>query len=412
MIKEYFFKNLGLISKLFILFWFIFQIILIIVYWDAPQYSDAFTYQNLAFQCYNSGQWYPTYHNIISDNYIFNPCYVNFLILQLKVFGTLLYNPIFNLILNIILLFSVRSIVLKLVNKDASRIAVILFCCIYSNIIVVIPTMSDLLFAVFLFGGLSLLGSSYLLLFISAFLIILADYTRPILFIFLPAIIMYMFLKKERVFKIASYIAFLAFSYFVVNAFVVQNTAAKDMKGTTGGVNLIMGANDYINGTYNDQVFRKGEVGYVPTGKYDVYQKDSIWREEAIEWIIDNKIKYIAYAPVKLARLWWSDNYVHLVLKNRHEQNSASLYPLFCILGGSVGYYICVILGLCALYYLRRRLCGYWGIFLIPIILASGMHACLYGGMRYHYPYIPIIILYASIGVLYFRNKNLDFLPR
>lgn len=44
--------------------------------------------------------------------------------------------------------------------------------------------------------------------------------------------------------------------------------------------------------------------------------------------------------------------------------------------------------------------------------LACGMHCVLYGGMRYHYSYVPIMILYATIGLMSFKDKKLLFLTK
>ena len=55
--------------------------------------------------------------------------------------------------------------------------------------------------------------------------------------------------------------------YFVfstgLSLIVSSNTAAKDASGSTLGINLIMGANDHMNGTVNDEVFKKGDIGYI-----------------------------------------------------------------------------------------------------------------------------------------------------
>ena len=67
---------------------------------------------------------------------------------------------------------------------------------------------------------------------------------------------------------------------------------------------------------------------------------------------------------------------------------------------------------LIGLWKLRKKIWGYWGVFLLPIILACGMHCVLYGGMRYHYPYVPIMILYATIGLMSFKDKKLLFLTK
>ena len=36
---------------------------------------------------------------------------------------------------------------------------------------------------------------------------------------------------------------------------------------TTSGINLIIGANDDINGTYTNKVFQKGKIGYIENKK-------------------------------------------------------------------------------------------------------------------------------------------------
>ena len=72
----------------------------------------------------------------------------------------------------------------------------------------------------------------------------------------------------------------------------------------------------------------------------------------------------------------------------------------------SLVYYVVMVLFALALWKLRRRLLGYWGIFLIPVVLGSAMHMVLYGAPRYHYPYMPIVIMYASMAALMLEKKT------
>lgn len=119
-----------------------------------------------------------------------------------------------------------------------------------------------------------------------------------------------------------------------------------------------------------------------------------------------------------MARLWWGDNYMDLPLNNVATSNT-SLYSklelckrAFRIVGFSLFYYITFFLMLVGLWKLRKKIWGYWGVFVLPIILACGMHCVLYGGMRYHYSYVPIMILYATIGLMSFKDKKLLFLTK
>lgn len=397
------------------LLWLVVQILMVVLYWGKPQYSDAHSYISLASQCYNSGGWYPTDIQIDNDSYLFNPGYVNFLIVELKLFGSFLYHGIIGILLNGLLLLSIRSVIKNLLNSEAADYATILFCIMFSNMIAPVPVMSDLFFTCLLFASLALIRKNNWWLALSALIMCCANYTRPLLCVFALAILLYMLMQHFGWKRIAIYcVSYVVFSC-ALNAVVSHNTAAKDASGSTLGINLIMGANDSMNGTVNNVVFEEGNIGYVAENT-NVYQKDSIWRNHAISWIVEHPVKYVSYIPVKLARLWWADNYMDLPLNNLNTSDTSKYSKVELakrvgrILLLSLGYYISVVLMFLGLWRIRKRLLGYWGIFFIPIILACGMHSILYGGMRYHYSYIPIIILYATTGIMSIKDKELTFL--
>ena len=414
---DFLFKKRKLVMRLSFVLWLLVQVFLVVKYWNLPQYSDAKLYMDSAMECYMGGQWYPNIHQLNSQQYLFNPGFINFLILELKVFGTLMYHGIIGIVINLFLLASVRKIIKELVNDEASDYATILYCLMYSNMISSIPVMSDLFFTCLLFGSLALLRPKYIWLVLSSMIMCYANYTRPLLVIFVASILFYMYLKKFGWKRIVVY----CISYFVfstgLSLIISSNTAAKDASGSTLGINLIMGANDHMNGTVNDEVFKKGDIGYIEKNT-NVYQKDSIWRSHAIKWIAQHPVKYVSYVPIKMARLWWGDNYMDLPLNNVATSNT-SLYSklelckrAFRIVGFSLFYYITFFLMLVGLWKLRKNIWGYWGVFVLPIILACGMHCVLYGGMRYHYSYVPIMILYATIGLMSFKDKKLLFLAK
>lgn len=245
----------------------------------------------------HGGQWYPNIHQLNSQQYLFNPGFINFLILELNVFGTFMYHGIIGIGLNLILLASVRKIIEELVNDEASDYATILYCLMYSNMISSIPVMSDLFFTCLLFGSLALLRPKYIWLVLSSMIMCYANYTRPLLVIFVASILFYMYFKNFGWKRIMVY----CISYFVfstgLSLIISSNTAAKDASGSTLGVNLIMGANDHMNGTVNDEVFKKGDIGYIEKNA-NVYQKDSIWKSHAIQWIAQHPIKLLNMYPM------------------------------------------------------------------------------------------------------------------
>lgn len=122
---DFLYNNRKLIMRLSFVLWLVVQVFLVIKYWNLPQYSDAKLYMDSAMECYMGGQWYPNIHQLNSQQYLFNPGFINFLILELKVFGTFMYHGIIGIVINLILLVSVRKIIKELVNDEASDYATI-----------------------------------------------------------------------------------------------------------------------------------------------------------------------------------------------------------------------------------------------------------------------------------------------
>ena len=74
-------RIINIISTAVFFIWIAAQILINIHYLDATQYSDAGIYQRLASECYLADTWYPTATQLTAEPYVFNPGYVNFLIL-------------------------------------------------------------------------------------------------------------------------------------------------------------------------------------------------------------------------------------------------------------------------------------------------------------------------------------------
>ena len=409
-----YFKRIETYTLLSILFWIALQMYFIYIYWGVPQYSDAETYTHEALKCYLQGEWYPNAEQVQNSQYIFNPGYINYLILQLNIFGSLAYNSILGLFLNIILLCSIFTIIKRIVNIEAAYWGIILFCVMSTNIVSPVLIMSDLLFTTLLFMSFALIRKTNLCLIIAAFFLCLSNYVRPVMAIFaLPLLLVFFFNKYKLIHYLYFAGSFIVF-YLILNVGVVKFTSARNQEGTTLGVNLIMAANEDANGAYNDIVFEKGKIGYLEK-KYNVYEKDSVWKSRSINWIKNNPIKYIKPIPFKILYLWGGDSYVFTTLddnQREYTKEESRFSGLTKSIFLSLGYYLCLLLSFVGVWKLGRKIYGYWGIFLLPIILATGMHCILYSAMRYHYSYVPILIFYAVIGILSIKYKNINFLKR
>lgn len=400
--------HLPLIALIFIGIWLLSQIVFIGIYWDAPQYSDASNFQKWALDCYQKGCWYPRTEQFQSEPYICYAGYINFLIAYLHIFDTFKFVPIINLLLNSLQLFALYHISKKICNPTIAHYFVILYCILFSNISIVVPTTSDLFFTTFLFCSIALIREKHLFLLLSGLLIAYANYIRPFIILFLLPIFFYVLYHKFNWKYYISYFCGIGIMTLLLILFNYRINGTTNIVATTSGINLIIGANDDINGTYTNKVFQKGKIGYIENpSEYNVFQKDSIYMSRSIDWIKENPGKYILYTPVKMARLWWADSYSHLFLEDNKTEKS-NISHITDIIVHSIGYYIVLILFCIGIFKLGRQIWGYWGIFLIPVIAGCFMHIITYGGMRYHYPFMPIIIFYAAIGISLLLKDNIS----
>ncbi len=382
------FFTLKAVAAAVVFLWFVAQIVAVALYWDLPAYSDSATYRQLALESSAAG-WYPLERHLFSENYIFNPGYVNFLILYLKIFGTFSGIGVVNICLNCVLLWAVYDITARLASRKASYLAVIFFCILPSNILVAAVTMSDLFFAALIYAAISLFRRNPWAILVAGLLTGMANYVRPIALLFVVSMFLYAIVRKYRPADLVLFLAAMLAVTALVGAVNSRMTGETFVSGSTAGVNLIMGANPDADGSYNDAVFTPGHIGYIGQDGCSVFRKDSIWKSRAVEWIKENPAEYAGRAPVKLARLWLGDSYHDLVLSPQRWPS-----PLKALT--SLPYYIICAMAFVGLWRRRRGIFGVWGIYLLPVLGASAMHMLLYGGMRYHYPFMPVVILFAT----------------
>ena len=125
-------EKLKTVTLTIVLIFIAVHIFLLIFYFGNPQHSDQVVHMNVANKAFSEGTWYPTASNLY-DNFIVAPGLINFLILQLKLFGTMNYNGVFQLLMNLTMLFEVYYIAKHFFSKVVGYIATIIYCLIYSN---------------------------------------------------------------------------------------------------------------------------------------------------------------------------------------------------------------------------------------------------------------------------------------
>lgn len=371
--------------------WLVLQFVVAFIYTGAPQYSDAASYLAYAQKAAYTGGWYPSQSQLMNEMHIFNPGYVNFLRILVHI-GLVWAVPFINILFNAALSLAVFGIVRKLCNTSTAQIALIFFCLLPSNLMVVACRMSDLPFAALLYISIYLFQDKrYALLIIAGVLMAVANYIRPTTIIFIVPMLIYAFVKRYRIWTYLAFGLAMLCTMGAVYQFNKSNCGTGFVAASTGGVNLIQGANDNMDGSYNDKVFAPGMPGDTTGRNMDVFEKDSLWKAEAVKWIKANPVKYVIYIPIKISRLWIADYYHDLVLT---PGGISTLYKIAL----SIPYYLIICLAMVGIYLKRKKLWGIFGLTLIPLLGICAMHGLLYGAMRYHYPAIPILIMFAAIA--------------
>lgn len=128
---------------------------------------------------------------------------------------------------------------------------------------------------------------------------------------------------------------------------------------------------------------------------------------EAVSWIAGHPADYIALMPEKVFRLWCSDDYSDMSLDPKYipGDKSGRTAMIVRIVSRSAVYYAVLVLSLFGMFAFGRHLWGVSGLPLIPLVGACCIHALMYGAVRYHYPYVPILIFYASVGLIFLVGK-------
>lgn len=228
--------------------WIVAQIVLIFVFFNAGQRSDQGAYIRMATECFANGEWYPNETTLYSS-YIWAPGFINFLILQLKLFGTVKVNFFINLLMNVGIAANVFYIAKRLFSERVAYWSVILFCLMYSNLFAVLPAGTEIPFLFLSISAFSLCingkGINFLL---AGVLLVMADWIRPLAMIFLLVIVVYMVISKMSWKKyVLFFVPYIAIA-LCLSCWTQSETGYFGYKSTTSGVNLIMTANDKAYG--------------------------------------------------------------------------------------------------------------------------------------------------------------------
>ncbi len=287
--------------------------LILVIFWSLPYSSDSLYYYGLAQTCITHHSFYPARIQLYED-YISAPLYINLLIIILSVYNSPVAIGILNIILNTLQLFLLYKITCKLFGRDKAATTVLLYIFYLNTLGMVLMNFTE-----FFFGTL-ILSSIYFYLkgeiksyFFSGIFAAASIAVRPLGWALLAAyLIMFVYRLSKKaehhyriVFLIGGFLIFLIsyglFTYSYFGRFVFTST--------NGPVNLLIGANDGATGAFNSKVFENGNAGYIPENpKLTYVEKDNFWMHQAVKWIKEHPVKWVALLPAKFVYMFaWDD---------------------------------------------------------------------------------------------------------
>jgi preprotein translocase subunit SecG len=390
--------------------WCLLQLVILVVYFNHELVPDSAKYISDALQSLTTGTPYPSQKNLY-DTYIFAPGFVAYLTIIIRLFGTYKAAMIINLLMNIGIVWGVYYITRRFFDKSTALISVILYCLLFSNLFVPLHIITEV---PYLF--LCLLGFIFTLQDKPAYLIAggvayaLAYTMRPLVLAFLIASLVYLFIHKRKLvyyFCLLFVYGLLLFAYSQYNK---SNCGYGIVSSTTGGYNLIMTANDGATTIANFSIYQQpGQPGYIPNAACVPFAvKDSIWKARSVVWIRHHPVRYASLVAKRVPRLYSADCWplssvfaINTMSNALQSANQTKALRERRIVQGieSITYYLVMLFFLLALYEERRNIFSDKGTILLIVLLGTG-GTCLFPvELRYHYPYLFAITIWAAAWV-------------
>ncbi len=413
--------NLKYYSFFLLIISIIIQFILVINY-SGDQISDQAVYLDLAKQTSSTNSFYPSTNDIYS-NFIFAPGYVNYLSIILKLFHTEKAILIINIILLLLINFEIFYLAKKYFSSKVAFISLILSCFYSTYYGIILYTSTELLFTSLSIGAICLFTKEklYNIIFAGIFLG-LANWVRPFLPVYLIIILLItIFVVNRKIVRISIFSLSLFITILTIGLATQRSSSFFLYQSSTGGVNLIMGASDMADGSYNSSILQKGNAGYIQNeDKVTFKVRDAQLKKIAFNWIVNNPIKYLKLVPKKIFYMYAHDFHALAPLSGDMTYNAGSrsniistlknfpnlIFIQWIMIYNQLFYFLIIILSFIG-FFRMIKLKNKIGIILgLVWVLGTGLTIVTVGGSRYHFPYMPILILLASVTICCFFDKR------
>lgn len=395
--------------------WIIIQVVLIILAWEHAMTPDEKVYTARALFAYNNNVLYPSLHNLY-DMYTHAPGVVNLFVLVYALFGS--FKPIMfvNILMNIVILYNIFYIAKTFFSNKVGYIAVIIYCTIVSTWFVPLHYLSDHpAYFLFITGFCLTLQKKWYWITLGGICYALSYTIRPTVLAYLVTSIVFLFISKRSwkyyLYLLIPYVGILygIGKYFENEIGIYTNTSH------ITGYGMAHSANDETWAGPNMGFFHPGNSAYIENAdKLTFAEKDSIWKEKAIQWVKNNPKRYAILAPQRFFRSYalddWSTNDIFTVdaygkaIKSENPSRALIILRVkqFII---SIPYYIMLLLFVYSLYINRKDIFTKKGVILLISLFYTGTTFFLLAEHRTHYAFIFPLIIWAAYGVDNYISK-------
>lgn len=383
------------------------------------QVSDAASYMDLAGYCAQHNTWYPGTRDM-GAHYIFGNGFVNLHAFFQRICPTMTWVYVLNMLFTQVIVLCTADIAAKLTGRVQTGCIAMTMVCLMGGIWgEVVVARTELCFTAFaLLSICFLLRGGWRCMLLAGLSFGMANWVRPLLVIFVPAMVYHMVIKRVKLRQMAVFFAGILIVIVLVGAGSYQRIGKFIYQAQTMGINMLMGANDESDGSYMT-MFEEGQAGYIPDEvrkemTFDEY--DVEYKNRAIAWILENPLDFLLLVPAKLFYFLATDTYggTSFFSNEIETDNLAYILELKDILLGkspralALGDVVAIwsqvwYMAVLALYLLnifssiRRRYILDMGLLHIIVLLACGVTAMTVGGARYHMPYLPVFAIGAAV---------------
>lgn len=396
---------------------------LVLILFNGPQIGDADTYLQYAIQCARHNLWYPAAEHV-SEPFFFGNGMVNLVGLILRITPSLKVVFFLNILFTQMLFWSCLFLVKKLFNRPTLCFwFTILFCLLNTFWSEIAHVRTELSFCALAFAGCALLCIDKKWAIPAAgVLLALANWFRPLGLAFLISAVCAMILMRKRWWHVLSLLGSYAAVILVIGSVSLASCGHFVYQSTTFGFNLIMSAHDDADGSYMN-VTDEGQVGYIPpeqAANMTFKDYDEYYTELSLDWIRQHPMGYLKQIPAKLFFLYSTETYSGSAYFNNEVNTSGFSYiravadkligrsddPLHpgdvLIVLNQIWYML--IVGLFAVGTVLavrkkqwRRMLPLW----LSMLLGTGITVLVVGGARYHFPFLPTMMIGAAFACEY-----------